>query len=60
MGKKPVGRPKKDGKYVNCYVKKEITNELEKFVAETGLTKTVAIEHALKMYINNYRQTGQI
>lgn len=60
MQEKTVGRPKKDGKYINCYIKKDIAEELEKFVETTGLPKTVAVEHALKMYLENHEKTGKI
>jgi hypothetical protein len=60
MAEKPVGRPKKAGRYVNCYVKEDIANDLDNFCEETGLTKTVTIEHAIQLYLDTYRQTGKI
>jgi hypothetical protein len=57
---KSVGRPKKEGQHVNCYVKKEIAVDLDSFCQTTGLPKTVAIEHAIQLYLDNYRKTGKI
>lgn len=46
-----MARPKKDGKYINFYMDAEVFAALEKFTDETGLTKTMAMERALKQYI---------
>jgi len=60
MDKKPVGRPKKEGQYINCLIQKNIAERLDKFVTETGLPKTSAVEHALIQYLDNYDKTGKI
>ncbi len=60
MAEKSVGRPKKDGQYINCYIKKDIAVELEAFCGNTGLSKTVAIEHAIALYLDHYEKTGKI
>ena len=39
---------------------KQIIESLEKFVEETGLSKTATVENALKMYIEYYYKTGKI
>lgn len=57
---KSVGRPKKDGQYINCYVKKDIAVKLETFCDTIGLSKTVAVEHAIQLYLDNYEETGKI
>lgn len=46
-----MARPKKDGKYINFYMDAEVFAALEKFTDETGLTKTMTMERALKQYI---------
>ncbi len=46
-----MARPRKEGKYVNFYMAADVCAALEKFSEETGLTKTMAMERALKKYI---------
>lgn len=60
MTKNPVGRPRKEGQFVNCYIKKEIAEALNKFCNNTGLPKTAAVEHAIALYLANYEKTKQI
>ena len=38
---------KKDFKLLNCKIDKKIAEDLEKFVADTGLSKTITVEKAL-------------
>ena len=51
---------KKDYKLLNCKLEKPIADQLEQFSEETGLSKTVAVERALKAYFLNYKKTGKI
>ncbi|MBR3340050.1 MAG: CopG family transcriptional regulator [Clostridiales bacterium] len=51
---------KKEYKMLNCKIDKPIADELDKFIAETGLTKTATVEKALKMYISQFKETGKI
>lgn len=46
-----MARPKKDGKYINFYMDADVYAALEKYTEETGLTKTMTMERALKQYI---------
>ena len=55
-----VGRPKKNGKHVNCYVREDIANALEELTIKTGLPKTTVVEKALIEYIERYKKTGKI
>lgn len=43
-----MARPKKDGKTVSLIMEKELFDRLEAYCDETYLTKTAAIEKALK------------
>lgn len=52
-------KPKKY-KYLNCKLDKTVSEKLEKFAEETGLSKTATIEKALRMYLENYYKTGKI
>lgn len=51
---------KKDFKLLNCKIEKEIAEQLDQFSIETGLSKTVTVEKALKAYIEKYNRTGKI
>ena len=55
-----IARKVKDFKNLNCKVDKEVSDLLEKFIADTGLSKTATVEKALKMYIEHYKKTGKI
>ena len=46
-----MARPKKEGKFVNFYMDAGVYAGLVKFSEETGLTKTMTMERALKQYI---------
>lgn len=45
-------RAKKDGKYVNCYVKRELVDRLEAYSEKTLIPKTSVIEVALEQYLD--------
>lgn len=55
-----MGRPSKDFKFLNCKIERSIAEELDKFIEETGLSKTVTVERALKMYFEQFGKTGKI
>ena len=40
--------------------KRELKDKLEKFIADTKLSKTATVEKALKEYIDKYNKTGEI
>ena len=45
-------------KNLNCKIDK--SDKLEKFIADTKLSKTATVEKALEEYINKYNKTGKI
>ena len=49
-----MARAKKDGRYINYYIEKEVVDKLDQYCDETGLTKTVAIERILMKYFEEY------
>ena len=54
-------RPKtKDYKAVTVRMDTEVFNKLEEFCAASGQPKTVAVERALEMYINDYNRKQDI
>jgi hypothetical protein len=44
-------REKKDGKFINYYIKREIYEELKKYSEEKGQTMTMALERILQEYL---------
>lgn len=51
-----MAREKKDGRHINLYIQREIIEMLEQYCEETGQTKTVAIERALKKYLFEHQK----
>ena len=47
-----MARPKKEGTAVSLLMDKDLFKELEQYCEETYLTKTAAIEKALRMMID--------
>ena len=47
-------RPKKDAKILNIKLATPISEQLEKFCAETGMSKTIATEKMLSQYMEKY------
>lgn len=47
-----MARPKKNGKTVSLIMEKDLFEKLEAYCGETYLTKTAAIEKALRMMID--------
>ncbi len=53
-GENYMARPKKNGTYLNVCIEKDIYDRLEKLCEDAGQTKTVAVERALKAYLDDY------
>lgn len=49
-----MGRPKKDGRALNCYIKAEIIEKLEEYCEEMGQTKTIVVERALEQVFSEH------
>lgn len=47
-------RQKKDAKILNIKLAREISNQLEQFCEESGISKTVATEKILSRYFEEY------
>ena len=43
-----MGRPKKDGRDLNCFSRRDLFEQLEQYCDEMGQTKTMVIERALE------------
>ncbi len=51
-----MARPKKNGTYLNVCIETPIYERLEDLCADAGQTKTVAVERALKLYLDDYEE----
>lgn len=49
-----MARQKKNGTYLNVCIESLIYERLEKLCADAGQTKTVAVERALMLYLDDY------
>ena len=47
-------RPKKDYKLLNIRLASDVSNLMDKFCEENGVSKTVATEKILRQYFNQY------
>ena len=48
-----MGRPKKDAKYLNVYIRADIYTRFAEFCEKFGQSKTAATEIALTQYMND-------
>ena len=53
-----MAQKSKESKNLNCKVDIKVSDELEKFIEETKLSKTATVEKALMMYIEHYKKTA--
>ena len=51
-----MGRPKKNGTYLNICIETPIYERLEALCEDAGQTKTIAVERALTAYLDNYEE----
>ena len=54
-----MSMPKKESCTINCKIDKLLYDKLVKMCEDTGLSKTKAIERAIKMYYEEYVKTGK-
>ena len=47
-------------KNLNCKIDKSVSDKLEKFVADTKLSKTATVQKVLEEYIDRDNKTGKI
>ena len=51
-----MAQHKKDGKYINLRIDRQICEEFEEYARSKGQTKTIAMERILRSYLNAYKQ----
>ena len=55
-----MARPKKNGTYLNVCIETPIYERLEKLCEDAGQTKTVAVERALTLYLEDYEEKQKL
>ncbi len=55
-----MARPKKNGTYLNDCIETSIYERLEKLCEDAGQTKTVAVERALALYLEDYEEKQKL
>ena len=55
-----MARPKKNGTYLNVCIETPIYERLEALCEDAGQTKTVAVERALALYLEDYEEKQRI
>ena len=55
-----MARPKKNGTYLNVCIETPLYERLEALCEDTGQTKTVAVERALALYLEDYEEKQRI
>lgn len=51
-----MGRPKKDSKAMSIRLETQLFDRLTKHCENSGQSKTIAIERAITMYIDDYEE----
>jgi len=54
-----MARAKKDGQFLNCYIRKEIFDKLALYSDDTGIPKTVVVEKALQKYLDTVMKSEE-
>lgn len=55
-----MAKPKKNGTYLNVCIETPIYERLEAMCDDAGQSKTVAVERALTMYLNEYEENQRL
>ena len=51
-----MGRPKKDGVFINYYIDREIKEMLDEYCEDVGQTSTLAVERILRPHLEKYKK----
>lgn len=54
-----MAKPKKDGKFINCYVRSDIVETLDKLSKQTMMSKTAILEMALTDYFQKIKRKSK-
>lgn len=47
-----MAKAKKEGQFFNCFMKKELIDQIDECADKTGLSKTAIVEKALEQYFD--------
>ena len=50
----------KKTEFLHCRMSRKLTEDLNRFCEDTSLTRTAAVERALRKYLESYKETGRI
>ena len=53
-------RAKKDTEALHCNLDVNVSRDLTELCSVTGLSKTVAVEKAIKLFVEHYKTTGKL
>lgn len=53
-------RRKKDGVFINYYIRRDIKERLDKYCEDVGQTNTTAIERILKKFLDEYESDARV
>lgn len=51
-----MSRPRKEGKFVNAYIKKDLVDRMENYSESSFMPKTAILELALQEYLDKVEQ----
>ncbi|MBQ7673660.1 MAG: ribbon-helix-helix domain-containing protein [Alphaproteobacteria bacterium] len=54
-----MAQAKKDGKFFNCYIRKDILERLSAYSDDTGIPKTRVVEKALQKYLDTVMKSEE-
>ncbi|MBQ6057420.1 MAG: ribbon-helix-helix domain-containing protein [Treponema sp.] len=54
-----MAQAKKDGKFFNCYLRKDILERLSAYSDDTGIPKTRVVEKALQKYLDTVMKSEE-
>ena len=55
-----MGRPKKEGQYLNVRINRDIYDRISEICEEAGHTKAYVVEKALTSFIEDYEENKEV
>lgn len=55
-----MARRKKDGVFINYYIRRDIKERLDKYCEDVGQTNTTAIERILTKFLDEYESDARV
>ena len=54
-----MAKQKKEGQFLNCYIRKDISDALTLYSDDTGIPKTRVVEKALEKYLSDVMENNR-